>query len=315
MTFGLRLVVVAFAAFGAAGLAGSIAASWIARRLLTSRSPHSSALLQLRLLPAVTSLLVSVVAIASFERFEPRVGQERTGVLLLAFAVVAAATLATMAIRFCRAHWTTRRALQRWLRTAEPISLPDVDIPAFAIASSFPIVAVVGIVRPRLIVARAVIDACSADELDVILAHERSHVRRRDNAGRVLMWIVPDVLMWGATARRLEQMWQIAAEEAADTEAAGTRPARRLRLAEALIRVARLASAGASTADIPASALYRGEDIVQRVRRLLDPPAEAGPSQPAAGWLAPAATALLVLCLLALHPIHELVEAAVAYLP
>ena len=74
MTFELRLTVVALAAFGAAGVAGSIAASWIARRVVNRRAPDASTLFQLRLLPAVLSVLICMLAVTAFERFEPRVG-------------------------------------------------------------------------------------------------------------------------------------------------------------------------------------------------------------------------------------------------
>lgn len=315
MTFELRLAIVALAAFGAAGMAGSIAVSWIARRVVNRRAPDASTLLQLRLLPAVLSVLVCVLAVTAFERFEPRVGDERTGLILLACAAMAAAVLAGMVVRLWRAHRATGLALERWMRTARAISLPGLEIPAYAIHSSFPIVAVVGIARPRLMVATTVLAACSGEELDAILAHERSHVRRRDNARRVLMWSAPDVLMWTAFGRRLNDFWQTAAEASADADASHGEPARRLRLAEALIHVARLAPPGSSVEPMPASALYRGENIEQRVRRLLDPSADLDRARRGWNWLLISAGLVLPLSLLALRTIHELVEAAVAYLP
>jgi len=65
---------------------------------------------------------------------------------------------------------------------------------------------------------------------------------------------------------------------------------------------------------VPASALYRGENLDQRVRRLLGPPAvAAAPLSPA--WRAVATTAIVASAALALHAIHELLEAAVTFLP
>jgi Zn-dependent protease with chaperone function len=315
MIYELRLAVVALASFGAASAAASMAAGWAGRRAAARRATSASTLFQLRLLPSAISLLVSLMAIASFERFEPRAGQERTGWVLLVFAAMAAAALLTMTVRIGRAYWTTRAALGAWMRTAEAVSLDGLAIPAYAMTSSFPIVAVVGTVRPRLIVARSVLEACSREQLGAILAHERCHVRRRDNARRVLMWAAPDALMWTAAARALRERWQAAAEETADAEAARVGPAGRLHLAEALIRVARLAPAGSSAADLPASALYRGENIEHRVRRLLDPAADFSRADRTASWLWTLVAAFVPCSLLALRAVHHLVEAAVAYLP
>jgi hypothetical protein len=76
--------------------------------------------------------------------------------------------------------------------------------------------------------------------------------------------------------------------------------------------VARLAPAPPSIHDLPASALYRGEDLRRRVHRLLAPPASvAVPSRGLRDLAALAITASLM----ALRPIHDLVEAAVTWLP
>ena len=85
-------------------------------------------------------------------------------------------------------------------------------------------------------------------------------------------------------------------------------------LAEALIRVARLVPPGSSPVMVPASALYRGENLDQRVRRLLGPPAAAAVPL-SAGWRAAVTTAIVLSAALALHAIHELLEAAVTFLP
>jgi hypothetical protein len=66
---------------------------------------------------------------------------------------------------------------------------------------------------------------------------------------------------------------------------------------------------------LPASALYRGESLERRIRRLLAPAAHA----PAAGaaWILRwgLGGVVLSLALLTLRDIHDLVEAAVLFLP
>src|SRR5262249_45354693 len=146
-------------------------------------------------------------------------------------------------------------------------------VPAFVVNIGFPIVAVVGLFRPRLIVSRVVLDACGEAEMQAILAHEAWHLVRRDNIRRVLLSAAPDVLSWLPRAVRFSEEWQRASEEAADDAAARLGPAGRVHLAEALVRVARLAPASGHvlSCPLPASALYRGESIERRVRRVLDP--------------------------------------------
>jgi hypothetical protein len=125
------------------------------------------------------------------------------------------------------------------------------------------------------------------------------------------MRTAPDLLAWTRASARLRDQWHVAAEDEADAEAGQAHPAMRLSLASALIRVARLAPARVPF-EVPASALYRGEDVTRRVRALLAPPAPGALARP---WLLFGAVAALSAALLAMHPIHELVEAAVAILP
>ena len=91
------------------------------------------------------------------------------------------------------------------MATAEPLILPGATIPAFAVATPFPIVAVVGLFRPRLVIARSVLESCTPDELATIVAHEQAHVAHHDNLARALFLLAPDVVAWlplGDTAAR-----------------------------------------------------------------------------------------------------------------
>jgi Zn-dependent protease with chaperone function len=140
---------------------------------------------------------------------------------------------------------------------------------AAVIDSAFPIVAIVGLVTPRLFVARSVLEACSAEELEAVLAHEEAHARQRDNLRRLALAGAPDLLGLWPAGRQLEGAWMRAAEFAAD-EAAADQWHRGLHLASALVKVARLATT--PSRPLPASALYHDEPITERVQRLLDPP-------------------------------------------
>jgi Zn-dependent protease with chaperone function len=314
VTFGVRLVVVALSAFSLASLAVSGLVPWLAGRVAGAAPARATTgLLRVRLTPLAASTGALLLAALSFLRFEPRATWEPMGVTLQVLAALAVALLAGSLVRLAALVRTTRRTERTWMASAEPVALDGLDIPAFAVSTPFPIVAVIGVFRPRLVVARAVLDHCSPEQLRAILAHERGHLRRHDNLRLALLATAPDLLAWLPGSKRLAAAWHLAAEDAADDEADSVGPTGRLVLAEALIAVARLAPPG--VVEVPMSALYRGEDLDRRIRRLLAPPV-----RPAAGrlwrWHAALAWGLLFCsALLTLHAVHELVEVAVTFLP
>lgn len=316
MTFDARFLVVMLAAFASANLFASLASVWQWHRLTPPAAPTDRAtfLFHTRVLPLVASLLWLALATSSFFIFEPRSNGERIGAVLVALASVGAVLLSGAAARTLIAVMRHRRLLREWLDRAEPIALDGVSIPALAIHTTFPIVAVVGILRPRLVVARRVLDECPPEELAAILAHEGVHIARNDNARRMLLLAMPDPLAWLRVGREMDLAWHDAAEQVADEAAGeGRGDAGRVALAAALVRVARMVPAGQTLGEIPASALYRGEPLETRVRRLLDPI----PPRPKAPrhyqWIALAG--LLGLAIVLLNPIHELLEAAITLLP
>jgi beta-lactamase regulating signal transducer with metallopeptidase domain len=149
------------------------------------------------------------------------------------------------------------------------VRLPGIALPTYRIAHRWPVVCVVGTLRPRLFVAETVLESCTADELASVLAHETGHVDARDNLKRLLLRMLPDVLPWIPSGRALEKAWETASEAAADARAAGARPGAALDLAAALVRVARLAASGAWV-ELPARALLDGGSVAPRVQRLLE---------------------------------------------
>ena len=314
MTFEIRLAVLVLAAFATASLATSALVPWVARRITLAR-PRSiaTALTTVRLLPAAAGLIVSAVAGAAFLIFEERARIETTGVLLQVLAVLALLFTAAFAGRWYLITRQTRRLIARWLPNARPIALGAARVPAFAVASEFPIIGVIGVVRPRLIIAQSVLDACTPEELEAILAHEQAHIERRDNLWRALLMAAPDVLTWLPISDRLQSAWHAATEEAADDCAGRLGQLGRPLLAQALVKVARLAVARPEPGDLPATALYRGDDIERRVRRLLMPVgADARPHRALRVVLTLAFTALAVA---SLETVHLILEAAVHGLP
>jgi Zn-dependent protease with chaperone function len=316
VTFDTRFTVVILAAFATANAVASAVTAWQWRRARAPLAPIDRAafLLQLRLLPLVASLLWAALAMISFLFFEPRGADERIGAVLIGVSAMGAALLAAAAVRVTLAVARHRRVLGRWMNGAAPIDLPGIQIPALAIDTTFPVVAIVGVLRPRLVIARRVLDACPPEELAAILDHERGHITRHDNARRLLLLSLPDPLSWTRVGRAIDTAWHDAAEEVADEAPGhGRGDAGRIALAAALVRVARMVPAGETLSELPASALYRGEPLESRVRRLLDPipPRPRAPRHYQWAALAVFIGAAIVL----LNPIHALLEAAVTWLP
>ena len=316
MTFEVRLAVVALAAFAWAGLLGTMLAAWLWRRSSAGRPlDRAGRLLRIRLIPIGAAGAASALAIVSFLLFEPRTAHESTGWILSGLAVLTCVLFARAAVHGVAVVRTTRLAIGTWMAGAEPIDIADVDVPAFAITSPFPVVAVVGLWRPRLVIARSVLEVCSADEVRAIGRHERHHLDRRDNLRRAVLALAPDVLGLLPVSRRLLRAWHEATEEAADDFAKRASDRGGVTLAGALLKVARLAPAGSFATALPASALYRGENLERRVHRLLLPESDAiEPSGPS-GRIALLMTGALVLCALTLDRMHAAMETAINLLP
>ena len=316
MTFELRIIVVGLAAFAASGLIGTVLVPLVAGRWATGSAARRAArLAHLRMLPSILAGASAVVVAAAFFMFEPRWDGERVSLGVRALAGLTALLLASGAWRGLTVAFRTRRVMREWLRSAEPVTLPGISATAYAVKSEFPIVAVVGIARPRLIIAESVLASCSDDELRAVLAHEQGHIARRDNLRRLLMAMAPDVLTWLPTSAQISAAWHDASEEAADDAAANSGADGGVRLASALVKVARLAPAAPYQALMPASALYRGEDLNRRVRRLLQP-GGVGPAQESAGGrLAVACLILTAISVAQLENVHDVVEGLIHVLP
>jgi Zn-dependent protease with chaperone function len=296
------------------------AALSIAVAVLARFARRSAALLLMRLLPAAGSMLfVAIIFVPSYWRFEPLESAEGFDLTLTLAAMAAGVLLARAFARGVAAWWRATARARAWTQTAEPIAL-DIGIPAFKVEAAQPVLALVGIVRSRLIVTRGLIDALTPEELAASIAHEVGHHRAWDNMKRLAMHAAPDLVGWTPVARRLERAWAAAAEHTADAGASiASNRAARLALASALVKVARLMPATTSLGE-PISTLIGGGEIASRVRRLIDdtPPRHAAPRRavPARVALAIATAGTLVLVYAPLlATVHRATEVLVQRLP
>ncbi len=275
MNFAQRFVLVVLAAFFVSSLATSLVAYLCAGVVVRSSHRAGAAtrawtLAVYRLLPALASLAATAFILApGYFRHEQRDDIEGVGVVLVLAAAAGLVILLTSITRAVRTTMATAALRRTWLATGTPLPLTVARMPAFAIDTAFPLVAVIGVLRPRLFISTSVLHGCSPSELQAIVEHERRHVSAFDNVTRLLMDAAPDALGFTRASRALAAAWHQAVEHRAD-DAAG----RRLELASALVQVARIAGASRPVV-LPASALYRGEGIEDRVRRLVSGQAEA----------------------------------------
>ncbi|HYU80102.1 MAG TPA: M48 family metalloprotease [Vicinamibacterales bacterium] len=237
---------------------------------------HADTVFLRSIAPAALAFCAAVfVVLPAFVLFEASGHAERPGVLMALSAAVGAAYVVTAFVRLLSALYLSRLCTSAWMRNACTLPITDWGLPAFAIDVNYPVVAVAGVIRPRLFIDRRVLECCSAEELQAIGAHERAHVDNYDNARRLLMSACVGSRSLSA------QQWRAAAEVAADERAASS-PEHATVLAGALIKIARLATMPAPRL-IQFSTIHDGGSLETRVHRLLSmnaTPARNGRREP-----------------------------------
>lgn len=308
----LLLITVALASYGAVStvVAAGVAIFW--RRARHGNS--ATALALLRLLPAAAAALVTAaIAVPAFLAFEPVRASEPVGPLLIVLALIGCAVMLSAAAMAIRTIADTARLTRVWLQSAERLSVdPPSGFTTYVIDSATPIVALIGVFTPRLIAARAVVNACTREEFAAIVAHERGHYRSHDNLKRWLLACAPDVLRWTRVHDEISLAWRDASEDAADDAAAHDAPDARVDLAALLLKIARLAPN--SSAPLTVSAFADADGLERRVRRLLSAPATPAASEYARlAALVAAAAVLILMQPPAWRGVYDLIEFTVRF--
>ena len=279
----------------------------------------------LRTFPILLGVIgVTLLLAPAYIEYEPRTAHEPISIKLAIIAFVSAVGLALALVRGLAGWNATSRLKSDWLQHAELIEFPRVRIPSYRMQHQFPVIAIVGVLRPRLFIAEQVFGSLSPAELMAAIEHEAGHVVANDNLKRGLMRACRDVLVMIPSGRLLDRAWVEASEAAADEYAAerGRRVA--LDLASALVKIARLIPAGFRPA-MPAGAfLIDAEEVggvkarVGRLVQLADHQNELGTLKLISRmplWL-PVAIAIVVVALAANEPhvlasVHSLIEHSV----
>jgi beta-lactamase regulating signal transducer with metallopeptidase domain len=312
MSFDVTFPLVLLSAYGLCNLLLSAAVVLAWRAGLRKHLTDADAVLGVRLLPAMGSAaLVLTVVLPAFVLYEPRHAHDQPGPVLVLSALFALLVLGDGVRRGLKA-WRSTQALMRSMQPdlAHPAA-NNIDIAVINVKE--PLVGIVGALRQRIVAARCIATTCDDEEFRQVLAHEAAHMSSRDNLKLLLLLTLPDALAWSPTGSALTEQWRAATELEADERASGADARKRVALASALIKVARLSLASsrprrASKAAAPLSGLEH------RVRRLLAPsPATATHRSFPARRLLTCALLVPLLAVPLYASVHRLIEALVAF--
>jgi Zn-dependent protease with chaperone function len=325
MTYFLLAICLVFTLLLAFNLTASAAtaALW---RVISHRSNHFSPrkreqlIFSLRALPfTLSAILVFVFMLPAYLLFEPRKTSEIVSIELALIAGVSFLGISIALYRVVRSWLATRKLTSNWLANSEEITVPDVEIPTFRIQHPFPVIAVVGVFRPRLFIASQIFDLLSEAEFNAAIAHECGHLNSHDNFKRSFLRFCSDSLIL-PIGRGLDRAWSDSTESAADDHAASSGgKAAALDLASTLIKIARVAPRTASPAMPVGSFLVDANDseVSHRVQRLIDAPgsdvrAGRGARSRFGFWLYPgvlfAVTVMIAMDTGVLRSVHNVTE-------
>jgi Zn-dependent protease with chaperone function len=272
---GLSLLLVALLAFNSlasmllAGLwriAGGLTDNWRAVN-------RARLLFLLRTLPVLVAfLIVAVLFVPAYLVHEPRHTNESVSLKLGLLAFLSATGIAVSIYRGIATQRATAKLTSDWLRQGKPIRIKGINIDSYEIQHQFPLIGIVGFLRPRLFIASQVLALLTPEEIAAAVAHENGHLAARDNLKRGVLQACRDTLLIIPSGRFLDRSWSEASEEAADENAAEQGNAVALDLASALVKIARIIPLGARPT-MPAGVFLLGDEEVKgikwRVRRLL----------------------------------------------
>jgi Zn-dependent protease with chaperone function len=287
LTYLSRLACLSLACFFLLHLALALGVNLLAPRVLalaSRRRPCSAAglVLAARLFPSVAALLVvACVCVPSYFWLEPQATVEQVGLACLAAVLLSVVSLGASIWRGLRAITSSIR-YERHCRQLGCETRLVGETRVLVTKGPPGLVALAGILRPRLLISRQALQNLPALELEAALRHESAHRISRDNLKRLLLLLTPDGFPLSARffsgLGALENGWRRFSECAADDQAVQGDSSRSVALAGALVRVARW-GIPADAPPLMTSLAADGTDLEARVDRLLGAP--PGGEQPA----------------------------------
>jgi beta-lactamase regulating signal transducer with metallopeptidase domain len=299
----------------------------LARPAVSALAPTTAAnlLFTIRILPVLLASLATFgFVLPALLKFEPRSTSELVGWPLLGLAILGAIALIVMSVRAANIIRSTTLVAAAWRWHSKKLLLENIDIPVYCLdgASAGPssVLAVLGFFRPKIFVARKVVDTLTLEELMAAVEHERAHVSSFDNL-RQLAVKITRLPYWLNLSGMQDSAWTNASEIAAD-EAALASGISVLDLSAALIKVAALSNHAVVGETVAASHLVPagpGSSLQARVEHLReilesDDAVRRAPQNRGSRIVIPLALAAITYaaCVSAVLPwVHEALEALV----
>jgi Zn-dependent protease with chaperone function len=267
-----------FALLWTLNLFASVSASVLWRAIakpaarLSSRK-QEQIIFSLRAFPVGAAVVfVAAFLVPAYLLFEPHASGETVSLKLALISFASMLGICLASYRMFKSWRATRQLTTSWLRHSERIEVEGVNVPVFRIRHPFPVIAVVGMFRPRMFVASQIFDSLSADEFRAAIAHEYGHLNAHDNFKRTFLRVCRDMLIL-PLGRELDRAWTENTEAAADEYAASVGgDTMALDLASTLIKIARIAPENASPAMPLGSFLIEAHegDLQHRVGKLIE---------------------------------------------
>ncbi len=225
----------------------------------------------LRTFPLLFALIFTFAfLIPSYFLFEPHFPDETVSPKLAIPALISLIGILAAIFRVFGTWWRTRRLIKSWLKCSEPIQIEQLSLPVYRIRHQFPLIAVVGVFRPKLFIAEQVFESLDENELSAAIRHECGHLATHDNLKRILLRICRDLLVF-PMGKKLERAWAENSESAADEFAAQTNKITAINLAAALIKIVKIVPPNTTPTMPVAGYLIESQnlDVTWRIRRLL----------------------------------------------
>lgn len=277
-------------------------------------------LLAARLLPVgLSSFAVLGLCVPSYLWLEPGATTEQVGLASIVAAFLGIYLAAHSLFRALRAVVGTRKFTRACLKIGREQRLSAGSSSVLVVEGEAPILAMAGVIRPRLVMSQCVLSSLPDDQLEVAIRHERAHLTSADNLKRLLILLSPEIFPFVHAFSPLEHAWRKISEWAADDSAVLADPLCSLSLAAALIRVARMGASprmsSLCTALILGGSATAERDLADRVNRLLHPaPAQTAPLKLAGALTGSVAITLFgIVTFVAirpstLHSVHQMLE-------
>jgi beta-lactamase regulating signal transducer with metallopeptidase domain len=222
---------------------------------------------------------------------EPRQTAEKPDWWLAALAVFSLIAVGFFTVNLVQVLITTRRTEREWMQSARRLDSP-VDIRIYELQHPDSLVAVLGIVSPRIFVGKRILASLTPEELQAAIAHELAHVHSLDNLKQILLNATAMLPLF----RSVDGAFCSAAEISADSRAMRSRISP-LDLGSAIVKVARLKAAVPSVMASHLVPHFENSALQLRVDNL-QAALRGGPIQSRAakyGWLSAAVLLMIYL--------------------